>query len=165
MHKGNLTGKSRESFHARVAPLYAVPYPGARLGPYSTREEAKKNVKLIFQRRWGPSDTDSEDSRHNTRERWSHLVATRLGKPFWWAALLVYDKDYEALEEDFRQVIDSWRMSLQEGPGEEHFTVLQHYQHLVFRQAIIGASLWGTKGQMALPRTGDGTTSAFLFRA
>ncbi|GMN27398.1 hypothetical protein TIFTF001_046136 [Ficus carica] len=27
------------------------------------------------------------------------------------------------------------------GPGEEHFTVLQHYQHLVFRQAIIGAGV------------------------
>lgn len=45
-------------------------------------EGGSQNVKLIFQRRWRPSDTDSEDSRHNTRERWSHLVATRLGKRF-----------------------------------------------------------------------------------
>lgn len=55
MHKGNLTGKSRESFHARVAPLYAVPYPGARLGPYSTREEAdsirKENYQHFTQRK------------------------------------------------------------------------------------------------------------------
>ncbi|KAL4371432.1 hypothetical protein AHAS_Ahas06G0165200 [Arachis hypogaea] len=49
MQKGNLTEKSHKSFHVRVVPLYDVPYPGARLGPYSTREEADSIRKENYQ--------------------------------------------------------------------------------------------------------------------
>lgn len=53
----------------------------------------------------------------------------------------MYDKDYIKTMKRWKNT--SGRSSIVDdgGPGEEHFTVLQHYQHLVFRQAIIGAGV------------------------
>ena len=58
----------------KVDPAQGYPALARRI------EGGRQDAKFRFQWRFRPSDTDSEDSGHNTRERWSRLVARRLGK-------------------------------------------------------------------------------------